>query len=120
MNRMLDRTLAIPFALLLFSCGNPVEPEPEAVPAPVLVSADPVDGTGGITGSTLAIVFTFDQNILCTPEGQKGVSVDGGAFIDRISPSGAEAQTAMHFTLLEMPRWRPQFPNETAPSSERK
>ena len=77
-------------ALAAFSCGETGEQEPAEVPAPALVSTTPADGTGGLTESTLSIVFTFDQNILCTAEGQKGVTVDGGAFVQQVSPSGAK------------------------------
>ena len=76
-------------ALAVFSCGNPADPETAEPAGPALVSTSPVDGTGGIEGSTLSIVFTFDQNILCTSASLEGVSVDGGAFIDKVSPSGA-------------------------------
>jgi hypothetical protein len=75
--------------LAVLSCGNPVEPEPVEVPAPALVSTSPADGTGGIEGPSLSIAFTFDQNIVCTSSGVAGISVDGGAFIDKVSPAGA-------------------------------
>ena len=75
--------------LAVLSCGNPLEPEPVEVPAPALVSTSPADGTGGIEGPSLSIAFTFDQNIVCTSSGVAGISVDGGAFIDKVSPAGA-------------------------------
>ena len=75
--------------LAVFSCGNPAEPEAVEVPGPALVSASPADGIGGIEGPSLSIVFTFDQNILCTSASLEGVAVDGGAFIEKVSPSGA-------------------------------
>ena len=75
--------------LAVFSCGDPAEEGPVENPGPALVSTDPADGTGGIEASSQAIVFTFDQNIACTPEGLQGISVDGGAFIDKVTPSGA-------------------------------
>ena len=58
------------------------------VPGPALVSTTPADGTSGITDATFTIAFTFDQNIICSPEGQKGVQVDGGAFVSAITVSG--------------------------------
>ena len=92
--------------LAVFSCGNPAEPETAASAGPALVSSSPVDGTGGIEASSLSIVFTFDQNILCTSASLEGVSVDGGAFIDGIHPSGATLTVVVaglargkHYTL---------------------
>ena len=76
-------------ALLAFACGEPVQPEPVETPGPALVSTSPADGIGGIEGPSLSIVFTFDQNILCTSASLKGLSVDGGAFIEKASPAGA-------------------------------
>ena len=75
--------------LAAVACGDALEPETEGSPSPVLVSTSPVNGASGLTGSSLTIVFTFDQDILCTQEGQQGVTVDGGAFLDKVSPSGA-------------------------------
>jgi len=84
------KLLAFSFALLALSCGDPVETDPAETPGPALVSTSPADGSGGIVTASQTIVFTFDQHIACTPEGQKGVSVDGGAFLDRVSPSGTD------------------------------
>ena len=86
---MKNALIILALALLAFACGEPAEPVPVETPAPALVSISPADGTGGIEGSSLSIAFTFDQNILCTPASLKGVSVDGGSFIDKVSPSGA-------------------------------
>lgn len=86
------KLLALFLALLAVACGgngnNNNETTPEEVPAPALVSTSPADGTGNLTDSSLPVVFTFDQTITCTADGQKGVSVDGGAFISSVSPSG--------------------------------
>ena len=91
---------ALALALLAAACGgnennnnsnnnNNNETTPVEVPAPVLLSTDPADGTGGLTGTSLSIRFTYDQTIICTADGQKGISVDGGAVISSVSPSGA-------------------------------
>ena len=91
---------ALALALLAAACGgnennnnsnnnNNNETTPVEVPAPVLLSTDPADGTGGLTGTSLSIRFTYDQTIICTADGQKGVSVDEGAVISSVSPSGA-------------------------------
>ena len=85
------KLLALFLALLAVACGgtdNP-EPIPEEIAGPVLVSTDPADGATGLTGASLSIRFTFDQTIACTAEGQKGITVDGGAIISSVSPSGA-------------------------------
>ena len=81
--------IILALALLAFSCGGPEEVTPEEpAAAPALVSTSPSDGIDGIEGPSLSIVFTFDQNVVCTPEGRQGITVDGGAFIDRVSLSG--------------------------------
>ena len=82
------RLLALSFALLAAACGGSEEQKPEEVPGPALVSTTPADGTGGITDSKLTVAFTFDQNIICSPEGQKGIQADGGAFISTVAVSG--------------------------------
>ena len=83
--------LALSLALLAFSCGGGSEDKQDPVtevPGPALVSTDPADGVSGLTGSTLSIRFTFDQNITCTEDGQKAVTVDGGAYKSAVSPAG--------------------------------
>ena len=76
-------------ALLAVACGGSGEKDPAEAAGPKLVSTNPADGASGLTGSSLDIVFTFDQNILCTNEGQKKVSVEGGAAVEKVSASGA-------------------------------
>lgn len=71
--------------LLAAACGEKPEPEPEASPAPVLVSTTPEDGASGLTASSMSVVFKYDQNIKCTQEGLKGITIDGGASIDNVS-----------------------------------
>ena len=75
-------------ALLAVSCGGSGEQVVEEAPAPALVSTTPSDGAGGFTDSALSAVFTFDQTILCTAEGQKRITIDGGAYIVKVSTSG--------------------------------
>ena len=77
--------------LAFLACGEtPHNDDPVEVAGPALVSTSPADGTGDIVTASQSIVFTFDQNIVLTPEGRQGVSVDGGAFLDRVSPSGTD------------------------------
>ena len=71
---MKNALIILALALLAFACGEPVQPEPVETPGPALVSISPPDGTGGIEGSSLSVVFTFDQNILCTAQALSAIS----------------------------------------------
>ena len=82
--------ISIILALLAVSCEVPDEPQPAEADAPVLLSTSPENGAGGFTGSTMSVVFTFDQNIKCTLDAQKGVSIDGGATVDKVNAYGAD------------------------------
>jgi endoglucanase len=77
--------------LLAVSCGgkDPKETDPVEIPGPALLSTDPADGASGLTGISLSIRFTFDQNITCTAEGQAGITVEGGGAVSVVSPNGA-------------------------------
>ena len=82
-------------ALLAVSCGgseNQKEDPVEEVPGPALVSTDPADGSGGLTGSSLSITFTYDQNILCTTQSLSAIQVDNGAIVSDARPDGAKLQ----------------------------
>ena len=79
--------------LLAVSCGGSENQKPdpvEEVPGPALVSTDPADGTDGLTGSSLSITFTYDQNILCTAEALGAIQADNGAIISEARPAGAK------------------------------
>ena len=89
LSSMKYRLLALSLTLLAVACGGSEEQKPEEVPGPALVSTSPADGTGDITASSLTVAFTFDQNIICSPEGQNGIKVDGGAFISNATPAGS-------------------------------
>ncbi len=71
--------------LLAASCGGHEDPLPEEADAPVLLGTVPENGATGFTGSSLSVVFHFDQNIRCTIEAQSGISIDGGAAVDKVS-----------------------------------
>ena len=75
-------------AVWAVSCSEPDDPQPVEVAAPVLVSTSPENGAGGFTDASMSVVFTYDQNIKCPQESQKGVSVSGGATIDKVSAYG--------------------------------
>ena len=83
------KLLALSLALLAVSCGGSGKEETTEVPGPALVSTSPAEGTADITASSLTVLFTFDQNIICSPQGQNAVSVDGGAFVSSVAPTGA-------------------------------
>ena len=77
-------------SLLAVSCGGNEEPQPVVEEAPVLVSTSPEEGAGGFTAASLAIVFTYDQNIKCSLDAQKVVTVDGGASVDKVNAYGKD------------------------------
>ncbi len=74
---------------LAFACGGHEDPVTEA-DAPVLLGTDPENGAGGFIESSLSVVFHFDQNIKCSEQAQKGISVDGGASVDKVSAYGPD------------------------------
>ena len=82
------REYLLPVLLLVLLAVSCAREAPVIVPGPVLQYADPADGATGLTGTSLSIRFTFDQNITCTPEGQAGITVDGGGTVSDVHPSG--------------------------------
>lgn len=72
------------FSLVAVSCGGDPEPEEVSSPAPVLVSTSPENGVTEVSGSSLSVVFTFDQKIRCTVASMAGISIDGGAKVDKV------------------------------------
>lgn len=71
------------FAFLLAACQEETSVTPLA--APVLVSADPADGSEGLTGENLKVTLTFNQAVKCPTTEHSKVTIDGGAKVDRIS-----------------------------------
>ncbi len=71
--------------LLAASCREADEPVVETVPAPELVSSDPADGAVDITGETLKVTLTFDQNVKCPADQQVRITIDNQAVIEKIS-----------------------------------
>ncbi len=74
----------LPFLLLAAACQQD-EPVIKNEPAPQLVSTDPADGAAEITGKTLKVTFTFDQNIKCTTDHQGDITIDNEAVIDKVN-----------------------------------
>lgn len=66
-------------------CAKNEAGQPEQTPAPVLLSADPADGSVGLEGRILSVNLTYDQNIKSRSSLEGQVVVDNGAVIDRIN-----------------------------------
>ncbi len=76
----------LPFLLLAAACGREIDPIPEKALPPQLVSTDPSDGATGITGESLKVTFTFDQNIKC-PDIQ-AITIDNDAIVESANAYG--------------------------------
>ncbi len=72
------------FGALLAGCGKEVDP-PAPAAAPQLLGSVPADGASDLTGESLTVTLTFDQNIKYV-SGGASVSVTGGAKIEKIYP----------------------------------
>lgn len=71
-------------ALLLLSCGKEVDP-PDPPASPMLVSVSPENGATNLTGTSLSVVFTYDQNIKVLTADHGKVTVSGGASISKVN-----------------------------------
>lgn len=81
MNRNFLFISAVAAAILgLFSCRK-AEDVPSGTPAPALMSSIPENGASDVEGTSLKVVFTFDQNVKCPLEQQSRVAADNGAKI---------------------------------------
>lgn len=60
--------------------------EPEKAAAPVLVSTKPDNGATEITGESIDVVFTYDQNIKILTANQERITVSPKAEITKINP----------------------------------
>lgn len=74
--------------MLAFSCKKEVDP-PDPVSPPMLISVSPENGTEGLTGTSLSVVFTYDQNIRISSADQASVSISGGASISKVNAYSA-------------------------------
>ena len=83
---MMKRFFGIFFTLLSVCCCE-TKPEQEEA-APEIVSTTPENGAGGLTALYMDVVFTYDQVITCQEEAKKGVTVDGGATVDKVDANG--------------------------------
>lgn len=53
-------------AFVLAACQKPVQEPDEKAEAPELVSSSPADGAADLTGESLVLKLTFDQNVKCS------------------------------------------------------
>ncbi len=74
----------LPFLFLLTACQQD-EPVVENTPAPKLVSTDPADGAAEITGNTLKVTLTFDQNVKCPTDQHGRITIDNKAVIEKVN-----------------------------------
>jgi mannan endo-1,4-beta-mannosidase len=75
---IIQNTILIVAAGLLFSCGKPASGEPQ-VNAPALVSSIPANGGSGINNDSLTIILTFDKNVFSPSAGHSLVTLVGGS-----------------------------------------
>ena len=76
--------------IFCFCCCGHDDPEPEELDAPALLGTSPENGVSDLLDYSLSVVFTFDQNIKCPAEAQKGISVDGGASVSKVDCYGTD------------------------------
>lgn len=82
------RTLFIISALLLgfaVSCQKPDDGPAVVSEPPALVSSSPQNGATGVAGTSLDMVLTFDQNVMCPTSRQGDITIDNGASIIRVN-----------------------------------
>ena len=74
------------FVLLLAGCQEkgPVA-DVEMSAGPKMLSSNPADGASELTGSSLTLTLTFDQNIKCSSQQQKLISIDNEAVISKVN-----------------------------------
>ena len=78
--------MAVALPLLVLSCGDPGGVTPDTPPeAPALVSVEPEDGTAGLTGTSLSVMFVYDQNIKLPSAEQGKVSITGGGTVTKVN-----------------------------------
>ena len=78
--------MAVALPLLVLSCGDSGGVVPDTPPeAPALVSVEPEDGAAGLTGTSLSVVFTYDQNIKLPSAEQGKVSITGGGTVTKVN-----------------------------------
>ena len=82
-------TLATLGIALTCSCGGSDGEDPvEKVQAPKLVSTSPSDGETEISGETVSVILTFDQNVKCPSSGQSLIKIND-ATVSKVSSYAA-------------------------------
>ena len=69
---------------LAWSCGEKPEPVPVKEPAPVMTGCVPENGAKDIAIQNVSVKISFDQNVKCTSDGQKLVTITPSAEISKI------------------------------------
>jgi len=76
---------------LTCSCGGSDGEDPvEKVQAPKLVSTSPSDGETEISGETVSVILTFDQNVKCPSSGHSLIKIND-ATVSKVSSYAASA-----------------------------
>lgn len=72
------------------SCGGKGSVDEPENPAPSVVTTSPQSGISDVVGKSLSVLFTFDQNIKCSPEAQSRIKIDGGASVESVNVSATD------------------------------
>ena len=81
---MKAKLTSILLVLCVIACSRQENDDPMPSPAPVLLSADPADGTTDLEGESLTVKLTYDQNIKCNFSAAERVSIDNEAAIEKL------------------------------------
>jgi len=88
--RLFPLSIIATLAALITSCGSKEDTTPDdgnTTAAPTLVSSTPANGATDITGTTLSVVITMDQNVYC-PSAKKSEITAGDATVSKIIANG--------------------------------
>lgn len=87
--------LAVAALLLLSSCGKDDPVKKEEAASPVLLSCSPANGATELTGTSLDVVFTFDQNVKSTSAQYARMSIEHGAIISKVNAYNADVTVSL-------------------------
>ena len=90
MNRFFHLIGSVSVALALAACAGGTDVDDPVEAAPKVVSTSPADGATGLTGSSLPVVITMDQNVKVTSAGAARITADGGCSIASVNAYGKE------------------------------
>ena len=95
MKKFLSAILATIF--LLAGCQEKENEPDQKISGPQVIACNPADGASGLTGETLTVTFTFDQNIKCHTSKRGLITIDNGASITKVSPNMTELKIDVAF-----------------------